>query len=160
MEKPLINKKLLLELFPGKGGWTFARVPYIKPDKKTKFGWRKVKGTIDGYEIKKYSLMPVKGGGLFLAVKAEIRKQIKKQAGDYVQVILFSDNVPIEIPEEMLLCIKEEPLAMKFFNSLSEGEQKFYVQWIYSAKKEETKINRLAQTINKLLKRQKLFDKD
>ncbi len=160
LEKPLINKKLLLELFPGKGGWTYTRIPTIVKKNKNNFGWVKVKGTIDGYGIKKYSLMPVKGGGLFLPVKAEIRKHIKKQAGDYVQVILYPDNEPLEIPEEMIACIKEEPEAMYFFNKLSEGEKKFYVQWIYSAKKEETKINRLAQTINKLLKRQKLYDKD
>ncbi|KAA6311675.1 hypothetical protein EZS27_037243, partial [termite gut metagenome] len=47
----------------------------------------KVKGSIDGFEFKNYHLLPtVKGNGrLFLAIKAEIRKAIKKQ-----QVILFT----------------------------------------------------------------------
>lgn len=160
MEKPLVNKKYLLEKFPGKGGWTFARIPDITQDKKAPFGWRKVKGTIDGYEIRKYHLMPMGEGKLFLPVKAEIRKKIKKQEGDLVHIILYPDNEPLETPEEMLLCLTDEPQALKFFHSLSESERKFYIQWIYSAKKEETKIDRLAKTINRLVKGMKMYDKE
>lgn len=160
MEKPIVNKKYLLEKFHGKGGWTYARIPDISKDKKLPFGWKKVKGTIDGYEIKKYHLMSMGGGKLFLPVKAEIRKKIKKQEGDLVHIILYPDNEPLETPEEMLLCLTDEPEALKFFNSLSESERKFYIQWIYSAKKEETKIDRLAKTINRLLKGMKMYDKE
>ncbi|MBN8701514.1 MAG: DUF1905 domain-containing protein [Bacteroidetes bacterium] len=160
MEKPLINKKYTLEKFHGKGGWTFARIPEIKQDKKAHFGWRKVKGTIDGYEIKKYHLMPMGNGMLFLPVRAEIRKKIGKKEGDSVHVILYPDNEPLEVPEEMLLCMQDEPEALRFFNSISESERKYYIQWIYSAKKEETKINRLAKTINRLFKGMKMYDKE
>ena len=155
---PLVNKRYLLEKFPGKGGWTFARIPEIMQDKKAHFGWVKVKGTVDGYEISKYHLMPMGNGSLFLPVKAEIRKKIKKEAGEYVHVILYHDTEPLEVPEEMLLCLSEEPTALTFFKKLSESEQRYYIQWIYSAKKEETKINRLAKSINKLLKKQKFYD--
>lgn len=158
--KPLVNKHYLLEKFPGKGGWTFARIPDILPAKNAPFGWKKVRGTIDGYEIRKYHLMPMGNGSLFLPVKAEIRKKIKKAEGDYVHVILYPDNEPLEIPEEFLTCLNEEPKAMKFFQSLSESEQKFYIQWIYSAKKEETKINRMAQSINRLFDGLKLYQKE
>ena len=160
MDRPLVNKKYLLEKFPGKGGWTFARIPEIKQDKKAHFGWVKVRGTIDGFEIRNYHLMPMGNGTLFLPVKAEIRKKIKKTEGDYVHVILYLDTEPLEIPEEMLLCLQDEPQALKFFNSLSESEQKYYIQWIYSAKKEETKIERLAKTINRLLQSKKLYEID
>ncbi len=149
--KPLLNKKCLLEKFPGKGGWTFARIPEIPQDKKAHFGWVKVKGTIDGYEIRKYHLMPMGNGKLFLPVKAEIRKKIKKEAGDKVQVILYPDSEPLKMPKEMLVCLQDEPKALTFFNSLSESEQNFYIQWVYSAKKDETKVERLAKTIDKLL---------
>lgn len=158
--KPLINNKYLLEKFPGKGGWTFARLPDLIPDKNTPFGWKKVRGTIDGHEIRKYHLMPMGNGSLFLPVNAGIRKKIKKAEGDYVHVILYPDNEPLEIPEEFLTCLQEEPKAMTFFQSLSESEQKFYVQWIYSAKKEETKINRMAQSINRLFAGLKLYQKE
>lgn len=156
--KPLVNKKYKLEKFPGKGGWTFARIPEVLQDKSKPFGWVKVRGSIDGYEIKKYNLMPMGDGMLFLGVRAEIRKKIKKKEGDTVHVILFPDDEPMEVPDEMMLCIKGEPEALKFFNSLTDNEQKYYVDWIYSAKKEETKIERLADTINMLLKGLKRHD--
>jgi len=150
MEKPLVNKKYLLEKFPGKGGWTFTIIPEISPDKHSPFGWVRVKGSIDGYEIKNYNLQPtVKGDGrLFLAVKAEIRKAIKKQAGDYVHIILYPDNEPFEIPEDLLICLKEEPHAYEKFRQLKESEQKVFVNWIYSAKTDDSKVKRIAATIN------------
>jgi hypothetical protein len=158
--KPLVNKKVVLEKFNGKGGWTYARIPEILQDKHAHFGWVKVRGTIDGYEIRKYHLMPMGNGKLFLPVKAEIRKKIKKEEGDKVHVILYPDNEPQEVPEEMLLCLQDEPAALKFFNSLSESEQKYYIQWIYSAKKDETKVDRLAKTIDRLLQGLKMYDRD
>lgn len=157
--KPLVDKHFKLERFQGKGGWTYARIPEIAQDKKQPFGWVKVKGSIDGYEIKKYHLMPMGNGKLFLPVKAEIRKKIKKYEGDTVHVILYPDNEPLEIPSEMLLCLEDEPRALRFFQSISESEQKFYIQWVYSARKEETKITRLGKTIDRLLQGLKLYDK-
>ena len=158
--RPLVDKKYILEKISGKGGWTFARIPEILQDKKSPFGWVKVRGTIDGYEIRKYHLMPMGNGNLFLPVKAEIRKIINKKEGDTVHIILFKDNEPLEVPEEMLLCLEDEPQALTFFNKLTESEQKFYIQYIYSAKKEETKIDRLAKTINKLVIGLKMYDKE
>jgi bifunctional DNA-binding transcriptional regulator/antitoxin component of YhaV-PrlF toxin-antitoxin module len=157
--KALINKKLVLERFHGKGGWTYVQVSGIERSKTTLFGWIKVKGSIDGYVIKNYHLMPMGQGRLFLPVKAEIRKKLKKEEGDFVHIILYTDNEPLEVPVEMLLCLMEEPTALKFFNSLTESERKYYIDWVYSAKKEETKIDRLAKTINRLLQGQKMYDR-
>ena len=77
----LADNIYLLEKYPGKGGWTYARIPEILQDKTKPFGWVKVCGSIDGYEIKKCHLMPMGNDQLFLPVKAEIRKKIKKQEG-------------------------------------------------------------------------------
>ena len=159
MEKSLVNKEYLLQKFPGKGGWTFTEIPEVPQDKHSPFGWVKVKGSIDGFEISKYHLMPSGKGTLFLCVKAEIRKKIKKQVGDYVRIILYSDNDPLEIPKELLLCLQEEPEALQFFNSLSESEQHNYVNWIYSAKTDETKVDRIAKTLDRLMKNHKSLKK-
>jgi Uncharacterized protein conserved in bacteria len=162
MEKPVVDKEYLLEKFPCKGGWTFAIIPEILPDKHSPFGWVKVKGSIDGYEFKNYRLQPtVKGDNkLFFAVKSEIRKAIKKEAGDYVRIILYLDNDLQEVPEELLLCLQEEPKALQFFNSLSENEQQNYVKWIFSAKTDQTKVDRIAKALDRLAKDKKFYDKD
>lgn len=148
--KSLVNKNYKLEKFPGKGGWTFARIPEIVKDNKKPFGWVKVRGTIDGYEIKKYSLMPMGDGTLFLPVRSEIRKKINKHEGDTIHVVLYPDDTPHRVPKEMLQCLKDEPRALEFFKSISESEQRLYIDWIYSAKKAETKVDRMVKTINRL----------
>ena len=84
--------------------------------------------------------MPYGEGKLFLPIKTGIRKKIKKGEGDYVHVILYADEEPIEVPTEMLSCLEDEPRAEKFFISLSDGEKQNYINWIYSARQEETKV--------------------
>jgi len=156
-EKPLVDKDYLLQKFPGKGGWTFASIPEILQDKHAYFGWVKVKGSIDGYPIKCYHLMPMGNGTLFLPVKAQIRKAIGKGEGDLVRVILYKDDAPLEVPEEFTICLKDDAAAMKNFRALPEGERKAMIDWIYSAKKEETKVNRMAKVINNLAEGKRFY---
>jgi len=158
-EYPLVNGKYLLERFQGKGGWTYVVIPEVLQNKKTPFGWVTVKGAIDSYELKNYRLMPMGNGQLFLPVKAEIRKKIGKKEGDWVTIVLYSDNSSREIPEELLLCLMDDPVAHQAFLSLPDGEQRAFIDWIYSAKKEDTKIERIAKTMDKLLKGIKFMDK-
>lgn len=148
--KALVNKEYLLEKFPGKGGWTFARIPEILQNKENPFGWVTVKGSINGYEISNYKLMPMGNGCLFLPVKAAIRKVIGKKEGDYVKIILYADNDPLVIPQEMLDCLRDEPLAYKHFFELTSAQQKQYIDWIYAAKKESTRIDRMAAAIHRI----------
>jgi uncharacterized protein YdeI (YjbR/CyaY-like superfamily) len=107
---------------------------------------------IDSYEIKNYHLMPLKGGQLFLPVKAAIRKKIGKKDGDFVRVVLYADKDPTEIPGELLLCLQDDPIAYERFVSHSDREQKALVDWIYSARTDTTKVARIAKTLDKLVK--------
>ncbi|MHB1277634.1 MAG: DUF1905 domain-containing protein [Bacteroidia bacterium] len=152
MQTPIVDAELLLEKFPGKGGWTYAEVPRDLPMKKTGFGWVKVKGTIDGYAINDFSLAPMKGGQLFLPVKAAIRKIINKQAGDYVKVVLFPDDSVFEVPEEILESLKADELAYQRFVKLSAGKKREYVKWIYAVKNIDLQANRILQLMENLLK--------
>lgn len=161
MEIPLVDKEYLLQKYPGKGGWTYAAIPEIAQNKKAPFGWVQVKGTIDDYELKQYKLMPMGNGKLFLPVKASIRKKIGKEAGDYVHVRLYLDESTLEIPEEILLCFKNEPQKIyKNFLNFTEGERKAYIDWIYSAKKEETQVERIAKMMERLQKGLRLYDQE
>lgn len=158
-DKPLVDNQYILEKIQGKGGWTYAQIPEIPLDKSSHFGWVRVRGTIDGYEIKGYNLMSMGNGKLFLPVKAEIRKKIGKQEGDYVHVILYADHLPTELSEELKLCLMDEPKAYENFLTYSDGEQKAFIEWVYSAKTDETKVERIAKMIDKLLKGEKLRDR-
>ena len=157
---PLVDKEYLLEKFQGKGGWTFARIPEILQNKNTPFGWIRVRGTIDNFEIRNYNLQPMGNGNLFLPIKAKIRKEIKKKEGDFVRIILFADNFPTEIPEELKLCLMDEANAYETFLSYTNGEQKTFIEWIYSAKTDKKKVERIAKTIDKIVYGNKLTDKN
>jgi hypothetical protein len=159
MEKPIVREKLLLKKYPGKGGWTYADIPYVIPSKNTPFGWIIVKGTIDGIAIKKYHLMPSGNGNLFLPVKASIRKIINKEAGDMVDVVLYPDNETAEVPEEIILCLNDVPEARYFFDSLQENEKTAYIKWIYSVKSADKKAERIIKMIERLKKKQRFYDK-
>jgi Domain of unknown function (DUF1905)/Bacteriocin-protection, YdeI or OmpD-Associated len=160
MEKPLVNKKYLLHKYPGKGGWIYALIPDIEKNRRGKFGSIRVKGTIDGFEIKQYTLMPWKDHGMFLPVKAEIRKKIGKTEGDTVHIKLYKDDSVFEIPDELTMCLMEEPEAYRFFLSLSQSEQRLYVVWIFGAKRVETRTNRIVKSIERLLQKKKLYERD
>ncbi len=160
MEQPLINKVYLLEKIPGKGGWVYAAIPEVLQDKNSPFGWVKVKGEIDGHPLRNIKLMPMGNGKLFFPIKSELRKKIGKQEGDYIHIILYADIDPLEIPDELLLCLIDNPSEHKTFLSYPEGAQKEFIDWIFSAKTDTTKVNRIAQTLDMLGKGLKLSDKE
>lgn len=147
----LVDKDFLLEKFQGKGGWTFARIPGIMQNQNTPFGWIRVRGKIDHFEIKNYNLQSMGNSSLFLPVKAEIRKIIKKNEGDFVRIILFRDNSPTEIPEELKLWLMDEPNAYQTFLGYTNGEQKRLIEWIYSVKTYSMKVERIVKTIDKII---------
>ena len=148
----LVDKDYLLQKYPGKGGWTFAAIPEITQDKHAWFGWVKVRGTIDTYEISNYHLMPMGNGTLFLPVKAEIRKKIGKNEGDWVHVTLYSQNLPTVVADDFMVCLQDDPVALKNFQQMSENEQKKMMDWIYAVKNDDLKVERIALIINKLSK--------
>jgi len=147
-----------MQKYPGKGGWTYVVISEIPKDKHAHFGMVRVKGSIDNYEIKQYNLMPMSGDTLFLPIKAAIRKLINKNAGDFVHVVLYPDNSPVEIPGDLEICLRDEPSAYETFMSYSDSEKKAFIDWINAAKREETKISRITKMLLKLQKKQKLYD--
>jgi hypothetical protein len=158
MDEPLVNEKYKLQKYPGKGGWVYAVIKEITPDKRARFGWVQVSGTVDGFELKRYKLMPMKNGSMFFPIRAEIRKAINKKEGDTVHIILYADDSTIEIPDYFLLCLEDEPAAKAYFFKLTESEQGYYINWIDEAKQETTKTKRIVAAIEKLTKKKKFYD--
>lgn len=158
MMQPLVNRKYLMERFPGKGGWTYIVLPDLPQQKDNPLGKFRVRGSIDGVAIKGYHLMPLGNGRLFLPVKAAIRKQIRKEAGAEVLLVLYPDPEPTVIPEELIACLSVAPEALRVFRSYTDNNQKAFADWIYAAKTEQTKARRILKSIEKLLQHKKHAD--
>lgn len=158
-ETPLVNKEYLLKKFPGKGGWTYAELPEVVQDKTKPFGWVTVRGFIDDYPLNQYKLLPMGEGRLFLPVKAVIRKELNKGEGDSVHIVLYPDQVKVVVPHDLLDCFElEEQSVYTFFTELTESEKKAYLDWINEGKREETKVNRIAEMMERLSKQLKFYD--
>lgn len=138
-----------------KTGWTYIEIAnklaeQIKPNNKKSF---RVKGKLDNYKIKGIALLPMGEGNFIMAINADMRKAIKKRKGDAVLVMLEEDKVGYELNTEFVACLKDEPDAYTFFNSLAKGHQNYFSKWIESAKTIETKSKRMAMAINALAKK-------
>ena len=158
-EQTLVNSEYILKKFPGKGGWTYAEIPEVMQSKTNPFGWVSVRGFIDHYELKQYKLMPMGNGQLFLPVKKEIRKRIKKEVGDTVQITLYRDNSSTVIPEDILECFRNESAELyETFLSFTDGEKKAYLDWIGDAKTDATKVKRIISMMERLKMNLKFYD--
>jgi hypothetical protein len=139
-----------------KTGWTYIEVPadvaqQLKPGNKKSF---RVKGTLDNFPISGMALMPMGEGVFIMALKAEIRKGIRKSRGAMLQVALeIHNDFEIRMPDDLHECLNDEDGAMEQFMSQAKSHQNYYINWINSAKTLETRAKRIANTVNAMLQK-------
>jgi hypothetical protein len=138
-----------------KTGWSYIKVPtklaqQLKPGNKKSF---RVKGKLDDHPIGGMALIPMGEGDFILVLKAEIRKAIRKQAGDSLEVQLEVDKKEILPPKELLECLADEPEAQQVFKAQPRSHQNWYGNWVKQAKTEGTRTRRIAHIVDSLTKR-------
>jgi hypothetical protein len=139
-----------------KTGWSYIEIPadlaqQMKPGNKKSF---RVKGMLDALAVSGMALMPMGEGNFIMALKAEIRKSLHKNAGAMLQVKLEEDkDFKVEMPDDLKECFDFEPEAFEFFNTLAKSHRDYFVKWIESAKTQETRAKRIVNTINAMLRR-------
>ena len=141
----------------GVGTWTFLNIPLAVSSTFGSKGQVKVKGTVDGCPFRSTAL-PMGDGSHYLVVGKDIRDQISKTAGDTVNVTLDLDpeNRVVEVPEDLQRALDRRPEAWDGFEKLTYSQQKLYVDWILSAKKEETRDARIERALSLLAQGKKL----
>jgi hypothetical protein len=135
----------------GIGTWTYFAIPF---DVKKVFGATsrvQVKGMVDGSPFKS-TLLPKGDGTHFMVVNKEIRDAIGKSAGDRVKVTMEIDTSArtVIVPKDLERALKQNSMAREFFNRLPYSHKKQYVDWIESAKKSDTRQNRIRKAIDML----------
>ena len=139
-----------------KTGWSYIEIPadlaqQLKPGNKKSF---RVKGMLDAFPVRGMALMPMGEGNFIMALKAEVRKGIHKNAGAMLQVRLEEDkDFKIEMPDDLKECFDFEPEAYDFFNSLAKSHREYFIKWIDSAKTNETRAKRIINTVNAMLRK-------
>jgi hypothetical protein len=121
------------------------------------FGKKRFKAKIwyDGHLYR--GLMTKYAGSYWLMMNKDVRSRVNKKAGAMVHVKVEEDMEErvIEIPKELQTLLDKNKKAKQVFDKLSFTHRKEYVQWILSAKKEETKKNRLEKCIQMLQEKTK-----
>ena len=135
-----------------KTGWTYIEISQavadkLKPNNKKTF---RVKGRLDNYAFESLALLPMGDGNFIMALNAVIRKKIGKRKGAAVAVSLESDDSPVKYNAELMECLTDEPESLSFFKTLTPGHQKYFSNWIDSAKTDATKTKRIAQALTAL----------
>lgn len=136
--------------------WSYIEVPadiaqQLKPGNKKSF---RVRGMLDGFAVAGMALMPMGEGNFIMALKAEVRKGIRKHAGAMLHAKLEEDiDYKVEIPGELQECFDFEPEALAFFNSLAKSHRDYFIKWIDSAKTSETRAKRIVNTVNAMLRK-------
>ncbi len=146
----------LLEKPDKKMDVAYVAIPFDVEEVYGTKGQVKVKATFDGYPYR--GVIANMGTGChIIGLRKDVRSAIGKQVGDIIKVTIEKDEEErvVEMPEELVRLLSKNKTAKTFYDTLSFTNRKEYAVWISSAKKEETKEKRLADTLAKLLKGKK-----
>lgn len=117
----------------------------------------KVKANFDGYEYRG-SIVRMGLPCYMIGITKEVRKAIGKTFGDIIQVSIEKDQEErtVEVPSDFQEALNANEAVKEFWKDLSFSGKKKYITWITSAKKEETRKNRVEGAIEKLKNKEKL----
>jgi uncharacterized protein YdeI (YjbR/CyaY-like superfamily) len=87
-----------------------------------------------------------------MMVNKTMQKAANAKLGDTVTVLMELDSKPriVSVPADLKKAFVNAKSAAAAFKELSYSRQKEFVDWIESAKKEETRRRRVEQTISML----------
>lgn len=134
-----------------KSGWTYLEISaeiahQLKPNTKKSF---RIKGLIDAVPINGIALLPMGEGNFIFPLNKTLRQKLKKEHGEMVLLQIEEDKAfTISMPEELEICLLEEPPLMHRFMQQPASHQRYFYKWINDAKTFETKAKRIAMTVN------------
>lgn len=109
----------------------------------------------NGHELR--TRMGSHDGDPFIPVSGATREQAEVAAGHEVEVVIEVENEPvvIEVPDDLAAALAEVPAAKDFFDGLTASQQKGFTTSVTSAKRPETRLERVRKAITALEQGQK-----
>jgi Domain of unknown function (DUF1905)/Bacteriocin-protection, YdeI or OmpD-Associated len=135
-----------------KTSWTYFEISeyiatLLKPNNKKSF---RVKGFLDAFPIKQIATLPMGDGGYIVALNATMRKAINKPVGALLHIQLSLDTAAFTPDADLTTCINEDEQAKKVFDTFTPGTQRYYHNWVATAKTASTKANKIAKILSAL----------
>ncbi len=151
----MICYQTIIKKFGAKGektGWTYIEIPakisqQIYPNNKKSF---RVKGKLDALEISGMALIPMGEGDFIMALKADVRKKIRKVHGAILKVELEHDKAEYQLDADFVECLEDDANAKEYFYAQPKSHQNYFSKWIEAAKTLETKAKRITKAVSAL----------
>ena len=133
----------------GERGRIFITIPF---DPKSVWGKQSryyVKGTLNQTPFD--GSLGVRGGVVFMPLNKALQQVANLKPGDRVQVLMeVAEAVREAVPDDLKAALETAPAAATFFGGLSAFYHNTYVEWIVSAKKDETRRERIGKAVELL----------
>lgn len=137
----------------GERGRVFITIPFDPSEEWGAKSRHYVKGTINGVPFE--GSLGAKKGVFIMPLNKEIQSKTGATPGEKIKVVMEPGVAGLsDLPQDLLEALAPESRARAFFDGLSAFYRNQYVGWIESAKKDETRKQRIEQTVA-LLKAQK-----
>ena len=106
--------------------------------------------TINGHTYR--SAIALYGSRYYLPVNRSNREAAGVEPGDTitVEITLDTDVRHVSVPDDLRAALDDDPDAAAEFDRLSYTHQREHVVWIEAAGREETRVRRITQTLERL----------
>jgi hypothetical protein len=132
--------------------WTFLNLPKKASARLPSRGQVSVTGVFNGVPFSA-TLEPDGQGSHWLKVDARLREAAGAAAGDVIKLEIAPAEVEPEpeVPKELREALAAHPRAQELWAKLTPLARRDWVQWIESAKREETRLKRIESACDMLM---------
>jgi hypothetical protein len=140
------------------GAWCTVTLPFDVKNKWGSAGRVSVKGTANGFAFRS-SVFPRGDGTHFMVLNKAMQAGAGVKPGEFVRVTMDVDRAErvVTVPADLAAAMRKNAKARQHFAALAPSHRKGYVDWIESAKREETRLARVAKAVERLERAEKFF---
>ena len=134
--------------------WTFLILPKEASAKLPSRGMKSVEGTFNGLAFRA-TLEPDGKGGHWLKVDRKLREAAGAEAGDAVslEIAPVAEEPEPRVPADLRKALAAaHPKARAVWSDITPAARRDWIQWIESAKREETRFKRIESACDMLTK--------
>jgi hypothetical protein len=131
--------------------WVVLPIPF---DVAARFGSRgrvPVSGSLNGIPFRN-SIFPSGDGTHHMMINKALQRDAGCGPDALVEIVMQVDLAPRaeETPPDLRDALSAEPQAAAFFEKLSDSSRNEFIRWITSAKRDDTRAERVAKTLARL----------